>query len=117
VPLKQIVVYLKYDKSAARRSTAFSFLRVTNVPRGATVVVRCPKGCSRKAYTKRNARGTISLKSFVRKRLKVGTTITVTVTRPNEIGAVKVLKVRSLRDPSITTRCLPPGAKRPSRCA
>jgi hypothetical protein len=116
VPLKRIVIFLRFDKSATRTSTRFKYLRVTDVPRGATVTARCPKGCSRKSYTKRNARGTVSLKPLIRKRLKVRTTITVTVTRPNEIGAVKILKVRPRKDPSIKTRCLAPGAKRPSTC-
>ncbi len=116
VPLKRIVIFLRWNKSSSRTSTRFKYLRVTDVPRGATVTARCPKGCSRKSYTKRNARGTVSLKPLIRKRLKVGTTITVTVSRPGEIGAVKILKVRPRKDPSIKTRCLAPGAKRPSTC-
>ena len=91
VPLKRIVIFLRWDKSASRTSTRLKYLRVTDVPRD-------------------------SLKPLVRKRLKVGTTITVTVSRPNEIGAVEILKVRPRKDPSIKTRCLAPGAKRPSTC-
>ena len=65
VPLKRIVIFLRWDKSSSRTSTRFKYLRVTDVPRGATVTARCPKGCSRKSYTKRNARGTVSLKRLI----------------------------------------------------
>ena len=58
----------------------------------------------------------MSLKRFLRKRLRAGTVIEVRVTKPNTIGAVKRLTVRRNRNPTITTRCLPPGAKRPARC-
>ena len=42
--------------------------------------------------------------------------IEVRVTKPDTIGAVKRLTVRRSKNPTITTRCLPPGAKRPGRC-
>ena len=48
---------------------------------------------------------------MARKPLRVGTKLRVEVTAPNRIGVVKPLTVRSRRDPSITTRCLEPGAK------
>ena len=76
----------------------------------------CAKGCSRKSYVKRNARGTVSIRALARKPLRVGTKLRFEVTAPNMIGAVKTLTVRSRRDPSITTRCLEPGAARDSAC-
>ena len=84
------------------------------MPRGSTVRATCAKGCSRTSYVKRDARGTVSIRVLARKALKVGTRIRVEVTAPNMIGAVKTLTVRSRKDPSITTRCLPPGARRDS---
>jgi hypothetical protein len=45
----------------------------------------------------------------------VGTRITVTVTKRNMLGAVKVLEVRRSKAPRITDLCLPPGAKRAQR--
>jgi hypothetical protein len=47
----------------------------------------------------------------------VGITITVVVSQPNAISAVKILKVRKSRAPSITTRCIPPGSAKPVACA
>ena len=93
-------------------------LAIKDVPKGATVTAKCPKGCARKTYTKRNARGTVNLRKLTGgRRIKAGTTITVTVTRPGEIGAVKKLVVRAGRNPKITTRCLKPGAKKPGSCS
>ena len=91
---------------------AFMYLRVTDVPRGATVSARCPKGCSRKTYTKRNARGTVSLKRLVRKRLKVGTTITVTVT-----GPARSARSRCSRSGRARTRRSGPAASHPGQSA
>jgi hypothetical protein len=114
--LRTINVTLSFSHTSSRRSTRFSRLQVKGVPRGSTVRATCAKGCSRASYVKRNARGTLSLLALARKALKVGTRIRVEVTAPNMIGAVKVLTVRSRNDPSITTRCLQPGARRDSPC-
>jgi hypothetical protein len=59
----------------------------------------------------------VSLQQLVGgRRLKAGTTITVTVTHSGQIGAVKTLVTRAGRVPKTTTRCLPPGAKKPAAC-
>jgi hypothetical protein len=110
----RITITLSFFLSRSR----FTTLAVKGVPRGATVVATCSKGCARKRYTKRNARGTVSLKKLTGgRRMKVGAKITVTVTRPGEIGAVKTLQIRSGRNPKITTRCIPVGAKKSrTRC-
>ena len=42
--------------------------------------------------------------------------ITVTVSKPGTIASVKTLRVRSGKAPTLTTRCLPPGAKKPQAC-
>ena len=114
--LRTINVTLSFAHTSGRRSTRFTRLQVKGVPRGSTVRVTCAKGCSRKSYVKRNARGTVSIRALARKPLRVGTKLRVEVTAPNMIGAVKTLTVRSRRDPSITTRCLEPGAARDSAC-
>lgn len=67
-------------------------------------------------FTKRNARGTVSLKRFLRKTLRAGTVIEVRVTKPGTTGAVKRLTVRRGKNPTIATRCLPPGASKPAKC-
>jgi hypothetical protein len=52
----------------------------------------------------------------VTKPLRVGTKITVIVSAPGAITAVKTLTIRSRKRPVVSTRCLPPGAARPVHC-
>jgi hypothetical protein len=108
---------ISYQFSSGRRTTRLSALNVTAVPAGATVKASCPTGCSAKSYTvtKRKA-GTVSLKRFVKRPLKVGTKITVVTTKPGTIGSHKVLTIRARRRPSVTVRCLPPGVTKPQAC-
>jgi hypothetical protein len=111
----RITVTLSFYLSRSR----FTTLAVKGVPRGSKVVATCSKGCARKRYTKRNARGTVSLKKLVGgRRMKVGAKITVTVTHAGRIGAVKTLQIRSgRRNPKLTTRCIPIGSTKPrTRC-
>jgi hypothetical protein len=108
-------VTLGFDYDSARRTTKLLTLTVKDIPRGATVTATCSR-CSRKRFVKRNARATVSLKSMIAKRLRVGTVITVVVTRPGQIAAVKRLTIRSRRKPAVVTRCLPPGVARPQVC-
>jgi hypothetical protein len=42
--------------------------------------------------------------------------MTVIVAKPGTIASVKSLKIRSRRAPLLTSRCLPPGAKKTTRC-
>ena len=111
--LRTINVTLSFAHTSALRSTRFTRLQVKGVPRGSTVRVTCAKGCSRKSYVKRNARGTVSIRALARKPLRVGTRMRVEVTAPNMIGAVKTLTVRSRRR-SVDHDPLP-GAGRGSR--
>jgi hypothetical protein len=106
----RITVTLAYFLSRGR----FTTLAVKGVPRGSKVVATCSKGCAHKRYTKRNARGTVNLKKLVGgRRMKVGAKIAVTVTHAGRIGAVKTLQIRSgRRNPKLTTRCIPIGAKK-----
>ena len=119
--LKRIIVTLSSNFPSVGATIRFSRLVVKGVPRGSKVTATCRTKQGRRCrgirtFTKRNARGTVSLKRFLRKRLRAGTVIEVRVTKPNTIGAVKRLTVRRNKNPTITTRCLPPGAKRPVRC-
>ena len=68
--LRTINVTLSFAHTSARRSTRFTRLQVKGVPRGSTVRVTCAKGCSRKSYVKRNARGTVSIRVLARKPLQ-----------------------------------------------
>ena len=113
---RAVTVTVSWDYKRRGRITRFRRLEVKGVPRGSTVRVTCAKGCSRKSYVKRNARGTVSIRTIARRPLRAGTKIRVVVTRRGMTGAVKTLTVRARGGPSVTTRCLPPGAKRESAC-
>jgi hypothetical protein len=118
---EQILVTLAFFASAAKKTTKFTSLSVKNVPLGATVTVTCkgkgcPKGLKGKGFTKKNAFGTISLSKFIKKPLKAKDVITVVVSKPNAIAAVKVLTIRASKKPLIGTKCQPPGAKSPVAC-
>jgi len=120
-PLKRIIVTLSSNFPSVGATIRFSRLVVKSVPRGSTVTATCRTKKGRrcrgiKKFTKRNARGNVRLKRFQRKTLRAGTVIEVRVTKPGTIGAVKRLTVRRGKNPTIATRCLPPGAKRPVRC-
>jgi hypothetical protein len=120
-PPEQVLVTLAFFASAKKSSTRFTTLQIKNVPFGATVNVTCkgkscPAGLRRKGFGKKNAFGTITLAKFIKKPLKAGNVITVTVSKPGAINAVKLLTVRAAKKPLITTKCLPPGAKSPVAC-
>lgn len=108
---------LTYTFKAAKRSTRLRTLTVKNIPAGATVKVTCSPGCSTKRWTTTPKRSTLSLKKFIRKALRVNAKLTVTVWKPGAIASVKTLKIRRSRSPQLISRCLPPGAKAPQRCA
>lgn len=120
----RIVVTLSYSGAYLRRSTRFTRLQVRGVPSGSMVRVACkppnvrgrPRPCPSKAFTKLNAGGNVSIGSFVRKSFKVGTVIEARVTRAGRIGAVKRLTIRSRKAPSLSTRCLPAGTTKPTKC-
>ena len=91
------------------------------MPRGSTVTATCRTKQGRRCrgigkFSKRNARGNVSLKRFLRKKLRAGTVIEVRVTKPGTIGAVKRLTVRRGKNPTIKTICLLPGAKKATKC-
>ena len=77
----------------------------------------CPAGLKGKGFTKKNAFGTVTLAKFIKKALRVNDTITIVVSKPNAINAVKIVKIRAAKKPLITTRCQPPGAKKPVACS
>jgi len=114
-----IVVTLTFSfHDANKKTTRISALTVNSVPAGSTVSARCPKGCAKKSLVVNNAKGNVSLKALAGKKpLKVKTKITVTVSKPGAVGAVKVLEVQKRKAPTVQSLCLPPGAAKPGRCA
>lgn len=118
LPRRAPAIKLAFNFARTATSTSFTSLRVKGVPKGSRVTATCrPKrsGCPAKGLTKRVERGTVRLGSFVGKRLAPGTVIDIRVTRVGSIGAVKLVRIRAGAAPAITTRCVPPGAKRARR--
>lgn len=115
---RQILVTLGYDYKAFPRQTRLFSLTVKNVPRGATVTASCRKGCVRRSFSVHGAkRSQVALTPLVAKKpLKVGTTITVSVTQAGAIGALKTLTIRPRKPPRIGTACLRPGTTTRMRC-
>jgi hypothetical protein len=113
---QKLTVTLSFFAHATARSTRLTRISVTGVPAGASLVATCAgKGCPRKRTFKSTRSGSVALTPF-RTTLRPGAKITVRVTRPGTIGAVKVLTIRRKKAPLITTLCLPPGASKPSSC-
>jgi hypothetical protein len=97
-------VRLATAQRPGRASTRFSALRVENLAAGSTVVATCRKGCSRTSLTRRNVSGTLSLASFAKRPLPVGTKITVKVTAPGRRDATLTLTVRARKAPRLESR-------------
>jgi hypothetical protein len=117
LPAPQIVVTLGFNFNSSKQTTKLSTLVVKNVPTGSTVTATCRKGCAKKSFVKRNASGQVSLASLIKKKkLKVNTAIKVVVSKPGSSSAVKILKIRARKAPSVTTQCQPEGVAKPQTC-
>jgi hypothetical protein len=110
-----------------RRSTRIVRLRVRNVPANATVQVRCsaPRRLGRRAcpFRRRSARprsagATIDVRRMfgTKTTLRVEVAIEIRITAPNAVGKVVAYTIRAGKVPTSSTRCLAPGASRPSAC-
>jgi hypothetical protein len=103
---------------------------VINGVSGATVAVRChgrgcpfgarittvtkPRRCGGKPKRTCAAPATIDLAAgFRKRRLHVGTAITITITRPGWIGKHYVFTVEPRRGPRVQIACVAPGGTRP----
>jgi hypothetical protein len=107
---------LAFFVHATARSTRFTRLAATGVPAGATTTATCiGPGCPRKKTFTSTRSGSVSLTPF-RTTLRPGAKLTIRVTKPGAMGAVKVLTVRKSKAPAITTRCLSPGTTLPASC-
>jgi hypothetical protein len=120
-PPERLNFTIGFDFSSASRSTRFTRLLVKEAPRGATVQVTCRgRSCptrrvrgSRRpaAFTQRVGTRAITLRPWIRKPLRAGTVLKVTLTRPGAVGRVKTLTVRTNRRPLTRTTCLRPNSK------
>ena len=112
----QIVVTLGFSFASFPKATKVSNLVVKNLPAGATVTVKCPKGCAKKTFKKAKVSGQLSLQAIAKKPLKLGTKLTVIVSKPGFSSAVKVLTIRARKAPLVTTLCQPEGSSKPAAC-
>ncbi|WP_028065845.1 Ig-like domain-containing protein [Solirubrobacter soli] len=113
----QIEIAIGFSFSSTSAATKLSGFVVKNVPAGATVTVKCPSGCARKLYRKhKRTAGRLLLSPVLKKQLKVGTEITVIVSKPGATSAVKVLTIRARKAPLVTTLCQPEGSAKPVAC-
>jgi len=117
--VKRIKALVRFAYEQRGRRVAFSRIVVAGIPRGARVSARCTgRPCggrrfSRVVTTKRK----LVLKPFHGRPLRRGTVVEIRVERAGMTGAVKRLTVNGGgKAPSLSTRCLPAGAKRPVRC-
>jgi hypothetical protein len=118
----RILVSVSFKFAASDKATTMTSFSVKNIPSGSTLTVSCKpkkKGskCPAKKLTKKNAKGTVKLKTFIGKKFKKDTVITIQVTKSGMVGAVKLVTIRKRNGPSTATRCLPPGAKKPTKCS
>jgi hypothetical protein len=117
VPPRTIVpatVSYHYTK-ITRRVAIFDRLQVKHVPSRSRIDVRCTgSGCPVKRYT-RTGSGTVDLRPYVRRKLRVGTVLEIRITTARMIGIVKYVRIRALKEPAIGTRCLS-SAGRPTAC-
>jgi hypothetical protein len=118
----RILVSVSFRFAASDKATTLTSFSVKNIPSGSTLTVSCKpkkKGskCPAKKFTKKNAKGTVKLKTFIGKKFKKDTVITIQVTKSGMVGAVKLVTIRKRNGPSTATRCLPPGAKKAAKCS
>jgi hypothetical protein len=108
----KIVARVAYKYDASANGVIFRYLRVADAPRGATVDVRCSRGCPHRRLKVRSQR--TDLKWFEGRFMPVGAAIEVRVTKPGQIGDYTKFTV-SAGNVSSTDRCLPPGSSKPRR--
>src|SRR5262249_53789055 len=94
-PLIKVLVPFAFSSSSAT-ATKFTHLKVSGVPAGATVTVTClTRSCPATLLHKRQQ-------------------LAILVTKKGSAGAVEPITINERKSPTIATRCLKPGAKKPT---
>jgi hypothetical protein len=97
---EKIGATLRYKFIRSASATMFTSLLVRNVPVGAKVKARCTGGgCVRKTYTAIARTGSVSLRTMIRRKLKVGAAITIVVSKPGMISRTMTVTVQKGKDP------------------
>jgi hypothetical protein len=101
----------------AGSTTIFTSVRLTRVPKGATVRISCSgRSCpfGRSAATLR--RGSRMTLARLQGRLRAGTVITITVRKGRTLGKYTRLRIRRATAPARVDRCVRPGSSKPVPC-
>jgi Ca2+-binding RTX toxin-like protein len=103
------------------RFTTFSEIIIRRAQKGSRVRISCRgRGCPFKTRTRRISRSRAKLilkRPFGKARLRPKTRVEIRVTKTRTIGVVERLKIRAGKRPTRKDLCLPPGARKPERCA
>jgi putative metal-binding protein len=87
---------------AGKKSTVLNRLALVGAPLGSQVVVKCTgRRCPRKTLALQTTKLRQSLKPFTKKKLRPGTVLTVTVSKPGYATVVKTLKIRAGKAPKL----------------
>ena len=130
MPLLSPFPIVRLAGTIGRRGARLRRLLVT-MPSGASMIVRCQgRGCPFRRTTRAaslapdiqlaplaRAAALVRVKRLEGRLLRVGATIRIYITKPNEIGKYTRFKIRRGKAPSRIDRCLVPGATGPLRCS
>lgn len=94
---------LRFDARYEPTSTRLFKPRVDNVKPGSRVSVRCTgEHCPLKAYTWRDASGSVSLYRFAYRRLRAGVRLRVQLTEPGRKTRTATIRIRAGAEPVVT---------------
>ena len=124
-PLPLLSSTVSNDWSPGRRFTKVRVLAVNDIPKGGRVVVQCKtkkkrqqrKACPKsKTFKTSKARRRLDVRKPLRKKkLPVGTKVTLTITAPGYVGKRFTYKIRAARIPSGKRVCILANGK-PGKC-
>jgi hypothetical protein len=101
-------------RGSLTRTGAKVTLLTVKAPRGASILLRCiGRSCPRDKWA--HTASITHVLPFER-RLRAGTRLVITVTRPNRIGKHTTFVIRKGKPPRRVDRCIYPGAKKPTAC-
>jgi hypothetical protein len=119
----KILSPVPYDWTGTTTGARLNRLRVTDVPPGASLEVRCKGGRGKGCPFKRRGvalkpDGSASMTKLFKRAFRRGAVLEVWLTAPNSIGKVVRFEVHSGRNrtPRGRTLCLQPGAAKPGKC-
>jgi len=116
-PFKELKVSFAVDKDRTGRK--LFALRLSGIPRGARVTVRCASCTSSRRTVTVKAPVTASRLTKALRRLRgvslARRTFTITATAPGYVGKVGTLRFSARRSLRISARCLQPGSAAPRR--